>query len=420
MMPNEFPRRRIVALTAILVLVGAGLSGATLSLGAQQTGGGEIPNTTTAVTEQPAVVTSTNGSQPVSASLAVSDQTGNGTTLTIQNATATVEYYIDIHTNGTTLTKTANLSAGETFSGDLPLMPALNETTTVTVAVHEAGTGDELAAKNITYTVTGGDPTNTTSDPTYYQVDFVVGEPIENLRGPNGTYTNDQLIRFAHGSTEEPVIRRSEGEFITDEGLAARIESQNITVEDGMAMVTFTVANGSEPVELTLASYEKVGPGWSPETEAKQEFVDAQTATFGPGTHTLTTALPSEGNTTAGTQTVAENRDEGKLSVAGLSADADGIDTNNLNDEYIVYENTGDAPLDLSGWTVTDSSDTTYTFPDGFTLAPGEQVTLYTGSGTNTDAKLYWGRATEVWNDGADTMTVRNADGEVVLQRSYP
>jgi hypothetical protein len=419
MMPNEFPRRRIVALTAILVLVGAGLSGATLSLEAQQTAGGEISNPATVVTEQPAVGDATNASEPASASLTVSDQAGNGTTLSIRNATATVEYYIDIHAHSTTLARTANLSTGETFSGGVPLAPALTGNTTVTVAVHEAGTGDELAAKNITYTVTDDDRANTTSEPTYYQVDFVVGEPIENLRGPNGTYTNDQLIRFAHGSTEEPVVRRSDGEFITDEGLATRIESQNITVENGTATITFTISEG-EALTLSLASYEKPGPGWSPETEAKQEFVAAETHTFESGTHTLTVALPSEANTTAGTQTAAENRSEGKLSVAGLSADADGTDTNNLNDEYITYENTGDAPLDLSGWTVTDSSGTTYTFPDGFTLAPGEQVTLYTGSGTNTDAKLYWGQATEVWNDGADTMTVRNADGEVVLQRSYP
>jgi hypothetical protein len=111
---------------------------------------------------------------------------------------------------------------------------------------------------------------------------------------------------------------------------------------------------------------------------------------------------------------------EGELSVAGLSADADGTDANNLNDEYITYENTGDAPLDLGGWTVTDDSGTTYRFPDGFMLKPGAQVTLYTGSGTDTDTELYWGQASEVWNDGADTMTVRDADGETVLQRSYP
>ena len=130
-------------------------------------------------------------------------------------------------------------------------------------------------------------------DAAYYQVDFVVGDPIENLRGPNGTYENDQLIRFAHGSTDEPVMRLSDGEFITDESMAERIDSQNITVENGTATTTFTVAEG-ESVTLTLASYEKVGPGWSPETEAHQEFVDSETRTFESGTHTLTVDLPDE------------------------------------------------------------------------------------------------------------------------------
>jgi hypothetical protein len=116
----------------------------------------------------------------------------------------------------------------------------------------------------------------------------------------------------------------------------------------------------------------------------------------------------------------SDSSGDGQLSLAGLSADADGTDANNLNDEYITYENTGDGPLDLSGWTVTDDSGTTYRFPDGFMLEPGAQVTLYTGRGTDTDTKLYWGKANEVWNDGADTMTVENADGETVLERSYP
>lgn len=272
-------------------------------------------------------------------------------------------------------------------------------------------------------------PTETPDEPTepaveegvaYYQVDFVVGEPIENLRGPEGTYADSHLIRFVHGSTEEPVMRRAPGAFAYAEStVAERIESQEITVENGTAMVTFTVADGSEPVELSLVSYEKPGPGWSPATEAEQEFVDAQTDTFGPGTYTLTVALPGEGDETDESQPATEGG-EGELSVVGLSADADGNDNNNLNDEFIVYENTGNATLDLSGWTVTDASGATFTFPDGFTLAPGEQVTLYTGSGTNTESELYWGQATEVWNNGADTMTVRNAEGEVVIQRSYP
>ncbi|WP_049900067.1 ferritin-like domain-containing protein [Halococcus agarilyticus] len=110
----------------------------------------------------------------------------------------------------------------------------------------------------------------------------------------------------------------------------------------------------------------------------------------------------------------------GQLSVVALQADAGGDDAANLNDEFVTYGNTGDAPLDLSGWTVTDADGTTYTFPDGVTLEPGAELTLYTGSGSDTDTEFYWGQENEVWENGADTMTVRNASGEVVLQRSYP
>ena len=134
---------------------------------------------------------------------------------------------------------------------------------------------------------------------TYYQVDFVAGEAIENLRGPNGTYTTDRLLRFAHGSTEEPITRRSDGEFVTDHLLADRIESRNITVANGTATTTFTVAEG-ESITLTLASYEKVGPGWSPETETLQEFVNSETRTFESGTHTLTVDLPGEDDSNDG------------------------------------------------------------------------------------------------------------------------
>ena len=138
-----------------------------------------------------------------------------------------------------------------------------------------------------------GDEVDGAADPAavFYQVDFVTGEPIEDLRGPEGYYTPDRLIRFLHGSTEEPVRRRSAGEFIADESMAERIESDAIAVEDGTATITFTVAEG-ESVTLTLASYEKAGPGWSPETEAEQAFIDSETRTVESGTYTFTVDLP--------------------------------------------------------------------------------------------------------------------------------
>ena len=107
------------------------------------------------------------------------------------------------------------------------------------------------------------------------------------------------------------------------------------------------------------------------------------------------------------------------LAVTEINADADGRDGDNLNDEYVVFENTGSETLDLSGWTVADEADHTYTIPDGFTLEPGETVTLYTGSGTATDTELYWGSGSPIWNNNGDTVLVTTSEGDRVLEESY-
>ena len=111
--------------------------------------------------------------------------------------------------------------------------------------------------------------------------------------------------------------------------------------------------------------------------------------------------------------------DGGDLALVAVHADAEGDDRENLTDEYLTFENAGEETLDLSGWTVTDEAGKRYTFPDGTTLAPGERVTLHTGSGEDTDTDLYWGASGPVWNNDGDTVTVRAADGTVVLEESY-
>jgi micrococcal nuclease len=109
---------------------------------------------------------------------------------------------------------------------------------------------------------------------------------------------------------------------------------------------------------------------------------------------------------------------DGRLRVVEVNADAPGDDNENLGEEYVVLENAGEEPLDLSGWTVTDEADHTYSFGE-FALGPGERVTLHTGSGTDSGTSVYWGRSRAVWNNGGDTVTVRDADGDVAAERSY-
>jgi len=107
------------------------------------------------------------------------------------------------------------------------------------------------------------------------------------------------------------------------------------------------------------------------------------------------------------------------LVVAEIHADAAGDDDGSLNDEYVVFENGGDAPLDLVGWTVRDQAGHTYAFPEGVVLDPGEAVALHTGSGRDGDGDRYWNRTQAVWNNGGDVVVVADPDGDVVLRVAH-
>lgn len=110
---------------------------------------------------------------------------------------------------------------------------------------------------------------------------------------------------------------------------------------------------------------------------------------------------------------------DGSLAIAQIHEDAAGSEYDNLDDEYIVFENIGNGPLDLSGWTITDEAGHSYEIPDGVKLEAGEQLRLVTGSGTDTDSTLYWGQEAPVWNNGGDTVIVRNGSGETVIDHEY-
>ncbi|WP_323190257.1 lamin tail domain-containing protein [Halostella sp. PRR32] len=107
------------------------------------------------------------------------------------------------------------------------------------------------------------------------------------------------------------------------------------------------------------------------------------------------------------------------LRIAAVHQDAAGDDYENLNGEYVTLENAGDDDVELSGWTLSDESGETYTVPDGVSLAPGESVTIYSGNGTDTGTDLYWEAGRPIWNNGGDTVTVRNDRGELVVQETY-
>ena len=84
-----------------------------------------------------------------------------------------------------------------------------------------------------------------------------------------------------------------------------------------------------------------------------------------------------------------------------------------LNDEYVVIQNAGSTAVNLQYWTLEDEANHYYVFPD-FTLMPGRNVTVHTGSGVDNSTDLFWGSGKPIWNNDHDTVFLYNSEGELV------
>jgi competence protein ComEC len=161
---------------------------------------------------------------------------------------------------------------------------------------------------------------------------------------------------------------------------------------------------------LSLFDGDPIEPGTNGEVSEREQIG------AGPIEDTTDT---TDTNTDADTDDDSDTDTGGELAIQTIHADAAGDDRENLNDEYIVFENTGDEALALGSWTVEDEVGKQYTFPTEFTLEPGATVTVRTGSGTDTETELYWDAGSPVWNNGGDTVIVRTSEGERVLMEEY-
>ncbi len=116
----------------------------------------------------------------------------------------------------------------------------------------------------------------------------------------------------------------------------------------------------------------------------------------------------------------ASDADGSSISLS-VHADAPGDDNANLNGEWLDIRNTGDEPLDLSGWTVKDESAThRHTFDEGTTVAAGATLRLHTGCGEDTATERYWCMTgSAVWNNSGDTAFLLDAEGRTVTTHAY-
>jgi Lamin Tail Domain len=88
----------------------------------------------------------------------------------------------------------------------------------------------------------------------------------------------------------------------------------------------------------------------------------------------------------------------------------------NLNTEYIVFKNRSSSAVQMKGWEVISapSSDNQHYFFPRTKIPAGGTLTLYSGSGTNSKGKRYWGAPSARWNNDGDKAVLKNTTGTTV------
>jgi hypothetical protein len=108
---------------------------------------------------------------------------------------------------------------------------------------------------------------------------------------------------------------------------------------------------------------------------------------------------------------------ENGITISNASFIAPSPEKENLNGEWVELANLGGVDEDLTGWTLEDAQNHTYTFKS-FTLNAGSKVKLHTGKGDDSAEDLFWNKNTPVWNNSGDVATLKDASENIVA--SYP
>lgn len=90
-----------------------------------------------------------------------------------------------------------------------------------------------------------------------------------------------------------------------------------------------------------------------------------------------------------------------------------------LNEEYIMFTNTGNTTVMLNHWTVRDAGGNVFRFGPDDRIPAHTDLMIHTGRGSEALLHKYWGLRHYVWDNGGDRATLRRADGSVVDRCRY-
>jgi hypothetical protein len=107
---------------------------------------------------------------------------------------------------------------------------------------------------------------------------------------------------------------------------------------------------------------------------------------------------------------------------AGVSIGTDIIKIISVNyldpDQWVEIANYGTGSMNLTGWTLMNMENQTFSIPADFTLKAGSLVRVHAGKGNNTASDLY--NSALAWKETGDTATLVDATGTIVSEYEYP
>ena len=87
--------------------------------------------------------------------------------------------------------------------------------------------------------------------------------------------------------------------------------------------------------------------------------------------------------------------------------------------ESVTITNTGGEPIDLEGFVLRDESSVNrFEFPVVI-LAPGSEIRVVSGCGTEAEGTMAWCRSQPVWNNEGDTALLLDPAGRIVAYHRY-
>jgi hypothetical protein len=90
-----------------------------------------------------------------------------------------------------------------------------------------------------------------------------------------------------------------------------------------------------------------------------------------------------------------------------------------INEEYIMFTNTGNTTVMLNHWTVRDADGNVFRFGPDDRIPAHTDLMIHTGRGSEALLHKYWGLRRYLWDNRGDRATLRRADGSVADRCSY-